>query len=110
MQIYNRKLWFAGYLQTYLERDVRQLRQIGDLMDFQRFLELLASLNGQILIEVKLTSKINTNLARGLFSFSGLFSDKVNRAVLVNLSGEKMRLAKGVDTQPFTQLIKNPLW
>ena len=43
------KLWFSGYLQTYLDRDVRQLRQIGDLMDFQRFLELLASLNGQVL-------------------------------------------------------------
>ena len=45
----NLKLWFGGYLQTYLERDVRQLRQIGDLMDFQRFLELLAAFNGQVL-------------------------------------------------------------
>lgn len=42
-------LWFSGYLQTYLERDVRQLRQVGDLMDFQRFLELLAAFNGQVL-------------------------------------------------------------
>ena len=45
----NMKLWFSGYLQTYLERDVRQLRQVGDLMDFQRFLELLAANNGQVL-------------------------------------------------------------
>jgi len=45
----DQKLWFAGYLQTYLERDVRQLRQVGDLTDFQRFLEMLAALNGQIL-------------------------------------------------------------
>ena len=43
------RLWFGGYLQTYLERDVRQLRQIGDLTDFQRFLELLASHNGDVL-------------------------------------------------------------
>ena len=43
------RLWFASYLQTYLERDVRQLRQVGDLMDFQRFLELLAAVNGQVL-------------------------------------------------------------
>ena len=43
------KLWFNGYLQTYLERDVRNLRQIGDLTDYQRFLELLASLDGQVL-------------------------------------------------------------
>lgn len=43
------RLWFNGYLQTYLERDVRQLRNIGDLTDFQRFLELLAALNGHVL-------------------------------------------------------------
>ncbi len=43
------RLWFSSYLQTYLERDVRNLRQIGDLLDFQRFLELLASINGRIL-------------------------------------------------------------
>jgi predicted AAA+ superfamily ATPase len=41
--------WFKNYLQTYLERDVRQLRQVGNITDFQRFLELLASFNGQVL-------------------------------------------------------------
>lgn len=44
----NLELWFASYLQTYLERDVRQLRQVGDLGDFQRFLQLIASFNGQM--------------------------------------------------------------
>lgn len=43
----NLEVWFSSYLQTYLERDVRQLRQIGDLGDFQRFLQLLAAFNGQ---------------------------------------------------------------
>lgn len=43
----NLEVWFSSYLQTYLERDLRQLRQIGDLNDFQRFLELLAAFNGQ---------------------------------------------------------------
>ena len=43
------ELWFAGYIQTYLERDVRQLRQIGDLTDFQRFLQLIAAFNGQMI-------------------------------------------------------------
>ncbi|MBN1587025.1 MAG: ATP-binding protein [Candidatus Omnitrophica bacterium] len=45
----NSKLWHTGYLQTYLERDVRQLKKIGDLTDFQRFLRLLAAFNGQVL-------------------------------------------------------------
>ncbi len=42
-------LWYASYVQTYLERDVRALRQIGDLGDFQRFLNLAAIRNSQLL-------------------------------------------------------------
>lgn len=30
-------LWHASYVQTYLERDVRMLCQIGDLTTFQNF-------------------------------------------------------------------------
>jgi uncharacterized protein len=52
------RLWFGGYLQTYLERDVRQIRQIGDLTDFQRFLEMLAALNGQMLNFSNLSSDL----------------------------------------------------
>ena len=36
-------------MQTYLERDVRSLRQIGDLGQFQAFLRLLASRTAQLL-------------------------------------------------------------
>jgi hypothetical protein len=42
-------LWHASYIQTYLERDVRSLRQIGDLTLFQNFLRALAARNGQLL-------------------------------------------------------------
>jgi hypothetical protein len=42
-------LWHASYLQTYLERDVRSLRQVGDLSSFQSFLRALASRSGQLL-------------------------------------------------------------
>ena len=42
-------LWHGSYLQTYLERDVRSLRQIGDLTLFQSFLRLLAARSGQLL-------------------------------------------------------------
>ncbi len=37
-----RDLWFAGYVQTYLERDLRQLSSVGSLVDFQRLMRLLA--------------------------------------------------------------------
>ncbi len=42
-------LWHASYIQTYLERDVRSLRQIGDLTSFQSFLRSLAVRSGQLL-------------------------------------------------------------
>jgi len=42
-------LWQAGYVQTYLERDVRSVRQVGDLSQFQGFLRLLAARSAQLL-------------------------------------------------------------
>lgn len=42
-------LWHSGYIQTYLERDVRTLRQVGDLTQFQNFLRALAARTAQLL-------------------------------------------------------------
>jgi predicted AAA+ superfamily ATPase len=42
-------LWHASYVQTYLERDVRTLRQVGDLSQFQSFLRALAARSAQLL-------------------------------------------------------------
>ncbi|MEO6321741.1 MAG: ATP-binding protein [Polaromonas sp.] len=41
--------WFASYVGTYLERDVRQVLQVQDLSVFQRFLRLCAGRTGQLL-------------------------------------------------------------
>jgi hypothetical protein len=41
--------WQTSYLQTYLERDVRGLRYVGDLGLFQAFLRTLALRSGQLL-------------------------------------------------------------
>lgn len=43
------RLWQASYIQTYLERDVRNLRNIGDLTLFQNFLRALAARSAQLL-------------------------------------------------------------
>ena len=45
----NAALWHASYVQTYLERDVRMLRQIGDLTQHQNFLRVLAARSAQLL-------------------------------------------------------------
>jgi len=42
-------LWHSGYVQTYLERDVRSIRQVGDLTQFQAFLRGLAARSAQLL-------------------------------------------------------------
>lgn len=41
--------WFAGYIATYVERDVRQLINVRDLSTFQRFLRMCAARTGQLL-------------------------------------------------------------
>lgn len=41
--------WLAGYYQTYLERDVRNVLNVGDLEAFGRFVRLCAGRNGQLL-------------------------------------------------------------
>jgi len=45
----DRQLWCNSYIATYLERDVRNLSQIGDLTQFQIFLRICATRTGQIL-------------------------------------------------------------
>jgi predicted AAA+ superfamily ATPase len=41
--------WFASYVASYLERDVRQISRIGDLLQFQRFVRMMAARCGQLL-------------------------------------------------------------
>ncbi|MXX95057.1 MAG: ATP-binding protein [Gammaproteobacteria bacterium] len=43
------QLWHSSYVQTYLERDVRMLRNVGDLSQFQNFLHMLAARSSQLL-------------------------------------------------------------
>ena len=42
-------LWYANYIQTYVERDVRKLVNVQDLTSFQRFVRLCAGRVGQLL-------------------------------------------------------------
>ncbi|MBI4586907.1 MAG: ATP-binding protein [Planctomycetes bacterium] len=46
--------WLKNYYQTFLERDVRLLSQVGDLDTFSRFVQLCAGRSGQILDLVSL--------------------------------------------------------
>jgi predicted AAA+ superfamily ATPase len=50
----DRALWFAAYVQTYLERDLRQLSAISSLPDFQRLMMLAAQRTGKLLNQADL--------------------------------------------------------
>lgn len=51
--LYDRDLaladWFPAYINTYIERDVRQLINVRDLSPFQRFVRMCAARTGQLL-------------------------------------------------------------
>lgn len=49
-----RALWFAAYVQTYLERDLRQLSDVSSLPDFQRVMALAAHRTGRLLNQADL--------------------------------------------------------
>ena len=41
--------WLEGYVQTYLERDLRQLSAVDNLVDFRRLMQMAAAKTGSIL-------------------------------------------------------------
>lgn len=43
------RAWYGNYIQTYIERDVRQIKNITDLGTFQLFLKMCAGRTGQLL-------------------------------------------------------------
>lgn len=44
----DRGLWYASYVQTYLDRDVRDLLRVGDIGAFGRFVALAAARTGSL--------------------------------------------------------------
>ncbi len=48
-EIKDRLLWFKGYEQTYLERDVRDLSQVANIISFRQLIHLTALRTGQLL-------------------------------------------------------------
>lgn len=62
-EVKNRLLWFKGFEQTYLERDVRGLSQIGNIISFRHLLHLIALRTGQLLSPSQLGRDAKLNVA-----------------------------------------------
>ena len=61
-RVVDRQLWCGSYISTYLERDVRNLANIGDLNQFERFLKLCATRTGQLLNLSELAKEIGMSV------------------------------------------------
>lgn len=53
--------YYPNYIQTYIERDVRQILNIMDLGNFQKFLQLLAGRVGQIFNQSNFSNELGIN-------------------------------------------------
>jgi len=64
-RIHDRKLdptvWYEGYVQTYLERDVRQIINVADTRQFETFLKVIAGNSGQVLNKAGIANRIGTS-------------------------------------------------
>lgn len=58
----DRGLWYTSYIQTYLERDIRTLYDIGSLREFHRFMQLLAVRCSQVLNMSTLATEIGVSV------------------------------------------------
>lgn len=58
----SRKLWFSSYVQTYIDRDVRGNIRTANLMDFERFIRLLASRTAQELNYSNLSRQVGVTV------------------------------------------------
>lgn len=54
--------WFPAYLRTYVERDVRQIKNLGNLLAFERLIALCAGRVGQLLNYSHLSNELGIDV------------------------------------------------
>ena len=96
----DRLLWFSAYVQTYLERDLRQLSAVSSLPDFQRVMALAAHRTGRLLNQA--------DLARD----AGLTHPTTHRYLNLLETGCLITRIRPFATNPSVALVKTPklLW
>ena len=96
-------LWHVSYIQTYLERDVRSLRQVGDLTSFQSFIRLLAARSGQLLNLADLSRDLGVamNTAKAWLSIlEATFQVIILRPYFANVGKRLVKTPKVYFTDP----------
>jgi len=64
------KTWLTNYISTYVEKDVRQVLKISDVVSFQRFVKLCAARTGNLVnyAEIARDADISPNTAKAWIS------------------------------------------
>jgi len=88
------KEWFRGYVQTYVERDLRQLSQVTDLMAFRTLTQLAALRTGQVLVVSTLARDAKLNVMTAGRYLNLLEASFVIRRVPPFLKNRSSRLIK----------------
>jgi predicted AAA+ superfamily ATPase len=64
--IYHQKIrpndWMPNYIRTYIERDVRQIKNVSDLLIFEKFMSILAGRTGQELNVTAISNEVGVDL------------------------------------------------
>lgn len=70
VQPIDRQVWYSNYISTYIEKDVRQVLRITDVVAFQRFIQLCAARVGNIInyAELARDADISPNTAKSWIS------------------------------------------
>ena len=89
-------LWFRGYEQTYLERDIRDLSQIGNIISFRHLLHLCALRTGQLLSPSQLGRDAKLNAAT-----TSRYLSLLDASFIINRTPPYLR-------NPASRLIKSP--
>ncbi len=87
-------LWFKGYEQTYLERDVREFSRLTDLVPFRNLLRLAALRTGQVLTVSELARDAKLNAATTSRYLSVLEASFVVTRLAPYLANRASRLIK----------------
>jgi predicted AAA+ superfamily ATPase len=55
------QLFYAAYVKTYLERDIRDLAQVGDELKFLKFMTVMAALTGRLLNQAAVAREVGVS-------------------------------------------------
>lgn len=94
----DRSLWFEGYFNTYLQRDVPELAQISDIVSFSKLLRLITADIGSLV-----------NLSQ-LAGFAGIAQTTATRYANIMETSYQLVRIPAFSTNARKAIVKSPKW